>query len=275
MEPIEGLGLALDVQKVGTGEPLVMLHGFAASRFTWRSWITPLASRHTLYLVDLKGFGAAAKPKDARYGPADLAEDVLQLITRLDLQRVSIVGHSMGGGVALLTAMRLADVGEGSRLTRLVSVAGTAYAQRLPPFVARLRDPSTQLLLQLLPARWIVRKVLNSIVYDPAVVTPELIEGYAAPLRPWAAKRAAALAAAQLVPDNLDELIARYRAIDVPALLVWGRNDPVVPLAIGERLAGELPRARLVVLERCGHVPMDELPEKTLHLVRDFLAGGT
>ena len=82
--------------------------------------------------------------------------------------------------------------GEGERIERLVSVAGTAYVQKLPPFVTKLRNPSTQLLLQMLPARWIVRQVLNSIVVDPAVVTDELIDGYAAPLRSWAAKRAAA-----------------------------------------------------------------------------------
>jgi pimeloyl-ACP methyl ester carboxylesterase len=262
------------VRKVGAGDPVLLVHGYAASRFTWRSWIPRLAHRHTVYTIDLKGFGAAAKPIGESYGPADLAEDVFQLVTRLDLKRLTIVGHSMGGGIALLTALRLADAGEQARLAKLVSVAGTAYAQRLPPFVAKLRDPSTQLLIQMLPARWIVRRVLNSIVYDPAVVTEKLIEGYAAPLRPWAAKRAAALCAAQLVPDNLAALIQRYPGIDVPTLLLWGKNDPVVPVAIGERLAQELPRARLVVLERCGHVPMHERPEEALREVETFLAEG-
>jgi pimeloyl-ACP methyl ester carboxylesterase len=270
-ERVDGLGLPIDVIKVGAGDPLVLLHGYAASRFTWRSWVPRLASRHELYLVDLKGFGAAAKPKGEGYGPADLAEDVVRLVTRLDLARVTIVGHSMGGGIALLTALRLADAGEGERIERLVSVAGTAYVQKLPPFVTKLRNPSTQLLLQMLPARWIVRQVLNSIVVDPAVVTDELIDGYAAPLRSWAAKRAAAHCAAELVPAGIDALVARYPSIDVPTLLLWGRSDPVIPLAIGERLVRELPRARLVVLERCGHIPMHERPEESLRLVEEFL----
>lgn len=257
--------------KAGAGDPLVLLHGYAASRFTWRSWVSRLATRHELYLVDLKGFGAAAKPKGDGYGPADLAEDVVQLVRRLDLKRVTIVGHSMGGGIALLTALRLADAGEGGRLERLVSIAGTAYAQKLPPFVAKLRNPSTQLLLQMLPARWIVRQVLSSIVVDPVVVTNELVDGYAAPLRSWAAKRAAAHCAAELIPAGLDALVARYPSIDQPTLLLWGRSDPVIPLAIGERLERELPRARLVALERCGHIPMHEQPEESLRVVEEFL----
>jgi pimeloyl-ACP methyl ester carboxylesterase len=270
-ERLGALGLPIDVIRVGAGDLLVLLHGYAASRFTWRSWVTRLASRHALYLVDLKGFGAAPKPTGEGYGPADLAEDVVQLVTRLDLGRVTIVGHSMGGGIALLTALRLAEAGEGDRLEKLVSIAGTAYVQTLPPFVTKLRNPSTQLLLQMLPARWIVRQVLSSIVFDPAVVTDELIDGYAAPLRSWAAKRAAAHCAAELIPNGLDALVARYPSIDVPALLLWGRSDPVVPLWVGERLVRELARARLVVLERCGHVPMHEQPEESLRVVEEFL----
>src|SRR5688500_17042974 len=173
--PVRGLDLPVDVLTVGSGDPIVLLHGFGATRFTWRSWIPRLASSRSLYLVDLRGFGAAKKPEGSCYGPADLADDVLTLIRNLDLQRITLVGHSMGGGVALMVALRLLEAGEGSRVARLSSVCGTAYAQPLPPVVSKLRDPSlaVRILLRVMPARWIVRRVLESIVYDPSIVTSE------------------------------------------------------------------------------------------------------
>jgi pimeloyl-ACP methyl ester carboxylesterase len=122
-----------------------------------------------------------------------------------------------------------------------------------------------------MPARWIVRRVLESIVYDPSIVTSEMVDGYATPLSSWPAKRAAAVCAAQLIPDDADALAARFPEIDVPALLLWGRHDRVVPLSIGQRLSKALPRAHLVVLERCGHAPSEEMPEETLRVVEEFL----
>lgn len=270
-EPL-AVDVPLHVERVGSGDPMVFLHGFGASGFTWRLWTADLARDHALHLVDLRGFGRAPKRRDALYGPSEMADDVRRMILDLDLQRVTLVGHSMGGGVGLLTLLRLRDAGEGWRVRRLVSIAGTAYAQEFPPYVDLLRRPASHWLLRLVPTGWLVRKVIESIVFDPAAVTDEQVEGYAAPLRSWAAKRSVVACASQIVPDDLDSIVARYPEIDVPALLLWGRQDPVVPLAIAERLAGELPDARLVVLERCGHMPPEERPKASLRAVREFLA---
>jgi pimeloyl-ACP methyl ester carboxylesterase len=265
------LDLPLYVERLGHGDPLILLHGFGASRVTWRHWVPDLARSFTAYLVDMRGFGSALRPVSARYAPDDMADDVRRMILELDLRRVTLVGHSIGGGVALLTTLRLHDQGEAGRVARLISVAGTAYDQKIPYYVEMLRHRHTQLLLQLVPTRWLIRKIIRSIVYDVEGVSDELVEHYANPLRPLAAKRAVVAAALQIVPEDLDELIRRYPELDVPTLLLWGRHDPVVPLSVGERLARDLPDARLVVLERCGHMPQEELPEESLAVVRSFL----
>jgi pimeloyl-ACP methyl ester carboxylesterase len=266
------LDLPIHVERVGRGDPLILLHGFGASSVTWRHWAPELARTHTVYLVDLRGFGSAARVKPARYAPADMADDVRRMILALDLRRATLVGHSMGGGVALVTTLLLKDQGEGERVARLVSVAGTAYEQKIPYYVDMLRRPATQLLVPLLPTRWLIRRILESIVYDVSSVTDEQVESYAGPLRSWESKRAAVAAALQVVPDNLHELVARYPELDVPTLILSGRHDPVVPLSVGVRLASELPNARLVVLERCGHIPSEERPEESLAVVQRFLA---
>lgn len=224
-------------------------------------------------MIDMKGFGRAPKPGDDRYGPEDQAELVSSLIAERDLRELTLVGHSLGGGVALLTALRLLDEGS-DRLRRLVVVSGAAYQQRLPPFVRLSRFPRLSgLFFRIVGPDRVVPSVLRSIVYDPNTVDEEQVRGYAGPLRSPGATRVLLRAARQIVPDNLDELARRYPGIDVPALLIWGRDDPVVPLHVGERLARALPNARLRILDACGHLPAEERPEESYAALEAFLDG--
>lgn len=252
-------------------DTFVLIHGYGGSSFSWRYWLPTLAERGHVVLVDLKGFGSAPKPDDDRYAPDHQAELVHRLVLQRDLRRVTLVGHSLGGGVALLAALRL-QAEPPSRLHRMVLVAGAAYRQKLPPFVALAHHPLLgRLLMKLLGPRRIVRWVLRTIVHDRSRITVGQIEGYAQPLVSRGAAAALIRSALQIVPDDLDDVIARYRTLDVPALLVWGREDRVVPLAVGERLARELPDATLVVLEACGHLPAEELPDESVGVLRAFL----
>lgn len=263
--------LPLHVETRGSGEPLVFLHGFGGSSFTWRHWIGPLSREYRVILVDLKGWGASPAPRDDRYGPGDNAELVHRLIRREGLERVTLIGHSYGGGVALLTALRLLDEGEG-RLARLVSVAGAAYEQKIPPVMSMARGHFVgNLALKLAPMEWLIRKILQSIYYDPSRITETQVRAYAAPLKRPDTRHAVLAAAARLVPPDLPAVVARYPELDVPALLLWGAQDPAVPVSIGERLAGDLPDARLVVLDECGHLLPEERPRESLRVLRDFL----
>jgi len=251
----------------------LLLHGYAASTFTWRYWAPRLAERGHVVLVDMKGHGSAPKPDDGRYGPEHQAELIQRLVLERDLRDLTLVGHSLGGAVALLTASRLLDDAEG-RLERLIIVAGAAYEQRLPPFVWLAHRPLlSRLLVGLLGPSFVIRHVLRSIVFDPASVREEQVQAYAKPLYAAGALQALITSARQIVPKNLVELTERYRELDVPALLIWGRHDRVVPLWVGERLSRELPNAYLAILERCGHIPPEELPEESYEPVEAFLDG--
>jgi pimeloyl-ACP methyl ester carboxylesterase len=251
----------------------VLLHGYAGSSYTWRYWAPRLTSRGRVLTVDLKGFGDAPKPEDGRYAPGDLADLVVALLRELDLRNVTLIGHSLGGGVALLTALRLHDSGE-DRLARLVLIGSPAYRQKLPPLVPLSKVPGlTAPLLEMIGAKRAVRSVLRQIVFDPDGVTEEQVDAYARPLATREGVLAAMAAGRSIVPDDLDAMAARYPDIDVPALVLWGDHDRVVPLRIGERLASDLPNARLVVMERCGHVPPEEHPEASFAHLEDYLDG--
>lgn len=265
-------GLPFDVVVRGSGPPVVLLHGFAGNRSTWRFWQGPLAERYQVHLVDAFGCGAAPFPADDRYGPRSQGDALVAYLRDNDLRDATLVGHSLGGGIALYAALRLRELGEAERLRALVSVAGAAYAQAIPGFIALFRIPGLgrALLWALGPDR-AVPWVLREIVYDPARVTPEQIEAYAAPLRDPRRRRAIERIAQQIVPPGIAALESAWRTIETPTLLLWGRHDPVVPLWVGERLAGEMPHAELAVLERCGHIVPEELPEASLSLLTDFL----
>lgn len=261
-------------QDPGEGvDTFVLLHGFGGSSFSWRTWEAPLARHGHVVMVDLKGFGSAPKPDDGRYAPRDHAELIHVLIVQRNLRRVTLVGHSMGGGVALLTALRLLDEGAG-RLHRMILVAGAAYPQRLPPFVALAkRGRLATGLLRVLGARRVVRFVLRTIVFRPDSVTRSQVEGYADPLVTAGARSALVSTALQIRPPDLEATTGRYAEIDVPVLLMWGRHDRVVPLAVGEQLNRTLPQSHLAILEECGHLPAEELPVESMEVVEAFLEG--
>jgi len=254
-------------------EEFLLIHGYGATSFSWRRWAPQLARRGRVTLVDLKGFGGSPAPDDRAYGPVDHAELVADLIERQDLRDVTIVGHSLGGGIALLAALILLCKKE-RRVGRLILLASAAYPQKLPPFVRLGQWPRLgSALLRVVGARLLVSGVLRSVVHDPRTVTGEWVEGYAKPLSAPSARRALIETATQLVPPDLEALNRRYREIDVPTLILWGRQDRVVPLFVGQRLSRELPRARLTVLEACGHLPQEERPRASLEVVEAFLDG--
>lgn len=268
------LPLAVETHGVAPGpgvETFLLLHGYGGSSFSWRYWTGALARRGHVVLVDLKGFGAAPKPDDDAYGPHEQSELVHRLVLQRDLRNLTVVGHSLGGGVALLLALRLSSEAP-ERLARLVVLAGAAYRQKLPPFVAMAGRPRiASLILRLLGARLLVKSVLKHIVYDPSRVTRAQVEGYAEPLAGPDARRALIRVGRAVIPDDIDDVVTRFPSITVPTLVLWGREDPVVPLWVGERLAATLPEARLEVLDECGHLPAEEKPEESLRAVERFL----
>lgn len=257
----------------GQGAPLVLIHGFGAHGAHWAPWLPELERRHRVLNVDLGGFGRAPAVPGADHGPVQQAEALLLWMRELDLRHVTLVGHSLGGGIALLLALRLLDEGE-DRLAGLVSVAGAAYhTHPEPPFVRMARYPRlSRLALELVPRRWLVRTVMRQVVVQAAAVTEDRVARYAAPLRSPGSRAALVSCARTIIPPELDRLTGRYGELTLPALCLWGRQDPVIPLAAGRRLAQDLPDARLVVLERCGHLPVEERPRESLDALLDFLA---
>ena len=250
----------------------LMLHGFGASSFTWRHWAPRLVEHGRILCVDYKGFGAAPKPANTCYGPVDQAKIIVQLIDQLELEHITLVGHSLGGGIALLTAKELCNRAA-THLDRLVLIASLAYGQRLSPFIPLSRHPLlSRFLVRTFGSQRLIRWILRSIVYDPAMITSQMVDAYARPLTTRAGVEAILATGRKILADGINNLSEGASDIDVPTLLMWGDHERVVPCWVGERLEQDLPNARLVVVERCGHVPHEEAPAESFSILSSFLA---
>ncbi|HEY3129847.1 MAG TPA: alpha/beta hydrolase [Acidobacteriota bacterium] len=256
----------------GSGRPVLFLHGFGAHLYTWKHLVEPLSKRNRILLADLKGHGQSPKPKDKKYSVYDQADLVHELICKENLSDLTIVGHSFGGAVALVVALRFIEEKE-LRLSKLALLDSAAFRQSLPRFVKMLRTTLINVIsLNLLPYKFQIRTVLWETYFDSAKISEDFVESYAKILGMPGAKHALMETAKQIIPSDIDRLASEYRKIKLPTLIVWGGEDRTVPLEIGERLSQVLPNSEMVVIEKCGHVPQEEQPEELLKIISRFLA---
>jgi pimeloyl-ACP methyl ester carboxylesterase len=264
----------LAVHEQGSGKPIVLLHGLGASSYTWHKIMPELAKTNRVIAIDLKGFGQSDKPLDDHYSVFDQARLIEDYIARRNLRGVTLVGHSYGGGVALAVALNQMETGK-RRIERLVLIDSIAYRQPLPFFFRILRTPVIgEIGISLIPPEVQMERALAIAYHEDGKVTPETVANYASALHSEGGRHALLKTINTLDPEQGDALSARYPTLKLPALLLWCEHDKIVPLRFGKRLAGDLPDARIEVIEECGHIPHEEQPQETLKLIRQFTAGG-
>lgn len=257
----------------GGEECLLFIHGFGQNLYTWRHIIPSLRSNYRIISVDLKGFGKSPKPNDGCYTVYEQVRLLIRMIMKLNLKKVTLIGHSFGGGVSLITALYLSLYDKG-RLVRLVLMDNPAYEQKLPPFVYMLRIPFlSDIGSAIIPTDIQIRSVLRFSYLDESVITDDAVAAYAAPLNEPGGRQALIHTARQMIPSDLGNLSAMYNKINVPVQLIWGAEDEIIPLEIGLRLKKALPNGRISILPGCGHVPQEEKPDETLRYITGFLSG--
>lgn len=259
-------GVRVRYQEVGQGPAVLMLHGYASSLETWDTVVPALAGRHRLIRLDLKGFGWTDRP-EGDYSPAAQAALVLKLMDQLAVPRAALVAHSWGSSVALQLALAAPE-----RVARLALYDAFVYDEQLTPFFRWSQAP---VLGELLFGLWYDARQEDRLAlafYRPDAIPQELVDAVELALqRPGTF--AAALATARGMRYDRDAL--DYGKVGAPTLLLWGREDSTAKVAVGERLARQLPDARLLVYPRCGHLAMLEAPESTRDLAAFLAEGGS
>ena len=263
-------GVTLRYTVSGEGEPILFLHGFAVSSYTWRHVADRLSGTNRVICLDLKGFGASDKPLGPDYSAYDQAEIIAAFLEQRDFKNVTIVGNSFGGRVTMAVYSRLSGTG---RIKRLVLVDNAGPGGVLPLQVRIAKTPPLPTIFStLLPAGLIAKTAVKTAFYDTGLVEPDAVAVYAAHLKsPGAMEAFARTAPLIFAHDARERVWDHLDKVDVPVLIIWGEYDGVILLANGQKLHDAIPRSRLLVIPQCGHMPQEEKPEATANAIREFL----
>ncbi len=252
--------VTLEVEDHGEGVPVILLHGFPLSSEIWNPIRPALEQAARLITPDLRGFGGSDKP-EGDYGVETLAGDVLRLADRLGLERFVLGGHSMGGYVALRVA-----AGHAGRLAGLVLVSSRAAGD--PPAASAGRDAGIARIRRGEVAGFLDDLVPNALGPSTRRRAPRLVSD----LRAIAGAvpehvLVGCLAGMRDRPDSSGIL----PQLEVPALVVAGQEDPVVPVDEAQAMAAAPPRATLALIPEAGHIPSVERPIPTADAMLAFL----
>ncbi|MFI0237669.1 alpha/beta fold hydrolase [Streptomyces sp. NPDC016845] len=257
----------------GEGSAIVLIHGIGDSSATWNPLIAQLARSHRVIAPDLLGHGASDRPR-ADYSVAAYANGVRDLLGVLGIERVTLVGHSFGGGVAMQFAYQYPE-----RVDRLVLVSTGGVGPQVTPVLRGVSLPGAALLLSLLglpgtdvPVRAVVALLR---LFDTSLGrdAPELM-GLVEAL-PDVRARAAFIRALRSVVDWRGQVVTMldrcYLALGMPTLLVWGDRDGVLPVSHAFTVHEAMPGSRLEIFAGAGHFPFHTDPARFLSLVEDFI----
>ncbi|HXM39501.1 MAG TPA: alpha/beta fold hydrolase [Gemmatimonadales bacterium] len=250
----------------GRATPVVFLHGFGASLYSWRHTLPAVAAAgYRVIAFDNRGFGFSDKPAHG-YGNAAYARLVVALLDSLGISSAVLVGHSMGGAIAAEVALAHPD-----RVRGLVLIDAAGYGVRWPGVLKAARSRVVGAITTRFRSRWITERILRSTYADPRKVTEADVDQYYAPVPAPDYGRALR---GVLREFRFDTLVGRLGALQTPTLVVWGDADRWIPLHDGSRLARELPRGAFVVVPRTGHAAAEESPDEVNRLLIAFLKEG-
>lgn len=265
---IDVSGLLLHVRDDGprNAPAVFFLHGFGASLHTWEPWANSLKSEFRVIRIDLPGSGLSAPDPQGDYSDARSMQILLALMDKLGLQRASVVGNSIGGRIAWTFAAQ-----HPARVNKLVLVSPDGFASPGFEYGMAPEVPSTLSLMRFILPKPLLRMSLKPAYADPKVLTDALATRYHDLM---------------LAPGSRDALLARMtqtvlidpvpwlQRIQAPTLLLWGKQDGMIPFANSAEYVRSLPNSKLVPLPGVGHLAHEESPEMSIKSLREFLHAG-
>jgi pimeloyl-ACP methyl ester carboxylesterase len=256
----------------GSGPVLLMIHGIAVSSEHWREVLEPLAQHHTVIAPDLPGHGmSGGGPGD--YSLGNLAAGLRDLLLSLGHERATLVGHSLGGGIAMQFAYQFPEITE-----RLVLVSSGGLGPEVSPVLRAAALPGADLFIAATASMGertgsAIGRGMAAVGIKPGPDLAEVARGYAALAEPQ--RRKAFLATLRSVVGTKGQRVSAsdrlYLAEEVPVLIVWGARDPIIPMRHGEEAHRMLPGSQLEIFDGAGHMPQLEQPGRFVAVLERFL----
>jgi 2-hydroxy-6-oxonona-2,4-dienedioate hydrolase len=259
---VEVFGQKIHYLEAGSGPPVILLHGLGGDAGNWALTVPALAARFRVLVPDQIGFGQSDKPQ-INYRVATLVDFLDGFYQQVGITKATLVGNSLGGWTALAFALAHPE-----KVDRLVLVASAGYS----PARTGGTQLTRELLLQLNPATLAgLKQSLSLIFYNKQLITDQFVErAFVDKLR-----RNDGYTINQFIESVLrgeDYLDGRLGAIKAPTLIIWGREDLLTPLAMGQAFAKDIAGAETVIIDRCGHVPQLECAAPFNAALLKFLA---
>jgi pimeloyl-ACP methyl ester carboxylesterase len=271
---IELHGHRVCFRRAGEGPPIVLIHGITGRSHQWEPAIDLLAAEHEVLAPDLLGHGESAKPR-GDYSLGAYASAVRDTMVALGLERATIVGHSLGGGIAMQFAYQFPE-----RCERLVLVSSGGLGREVHPMLRAATLPGSELVLpwlthtRVLAAGEAVGRALGFLRLEAGTDLAEVARGFGS--LGDAEARSAFIETMRAVLDRNGQRVSAldrlYLAENLPLLVVWGEADPVIPAEHGRVAHERMPGSRFEVLPGVGHFPQLERPREFAALLAEFVA---
>jgi pimeloyl-ACP methyl ester carboxylesterase len=257
----------------GSGPVVLLIHGITSNAEAWRRVIPALAERHTVVAPDLLGHGGSAKPR-GDYSLGAYASGLRDLLAALGHERATVVGHSMGGGIAMQLAYQFPE-----RVERMALVSSGGLGKEVGLVLRAATLPGAEWVLPVITQRG-PRDVIGAataLMGRLAVRTRADVRGTALGLRSLGDRGAPRLPShARSILDGSGQRVSAtdhlYLAEGMPTLIIWGERDPMIPAAHGHAAHALIPHSRLELFANAGHRPFEEDPERFAAVVSDFIA---
>lgn len=262
---IEVAGTRLDVRDSGPKDAptVILLHGFGSSLHTWEAWAGPLSSDHRVIRFDLPGCGLSPPDPTGDYSDARSIAVMLALMDRLGVAKASVVGNSMGGRIAWTFASEHPE-----RVDKLVLISPDGFESPGFEYGRKPDVPATVKLMRYVLPKPLVKMSLAPAYADPKVMTDELATRYYDLMRAPGVRDAMI---ARMEQSIRFDPVPRLQAIRAPTLLLWGEQDKMIPFTNAADYVKAIPDAKLEPLPGVGHLPQEEVPQRSLAAVRAFL----
>lgn len=260
-------GVRIHYQEKGAGIPLVLIHGFTSSTYSWKDVFVPLSKNFRVIAVDLKGFGFSGKP-DGDYSRPAQAVLVSHLLDHLKIQKAWLCGNSMGGEVSLNVALHNPEHVAGLILIDSAGVKVNGGGSLAPGYIS-IPIVGHVLTAIALTTDKLVREGLEKSYYDDSKITDDRVAAYYRPLKTRGGQLGALRARTQADLFPIEQDLGK---INAPALIIWGAEDALIPLEAGRKMNSLVKGSKLVIIEKCGHVPQEEMPERVVDEIEKFIA---
>lgn len=245
-------------------ETIILIHGFSSSTYTWKHLAPHLEDDYRIVTLDLYGFGLSEKPA-IDYNTDLFRDQVIELMDALNIDRAHIGGNSMGGRVSLEITKMFPD-----RVLSLTLIDSAGYEMNSPNFLLKLAAlPGVGRTIMSFRSRIQIRSMLKDVYFDSSKINDQTIEAYYMPLRsPGGVNAHLSLLRSR---DILEDVSGWITEIEQPTLILWGRHDNWIPVETANRFHEDLTNSELYIFDDAGHLPQEEIPEKTALQMHGFL----